>query len=104
MDYSNDPTNQGTPNQHDYDQLVTIYSHLDATTTIGASVPSNGRFSNGSGSGNAGGQDEADLDSVDPDNQASWGMPEPSSHGRANVFVREMGNGRKVITHVFWAE
>ena len=29
MDYSNDPSNQGTPNQHDYDQLVSIYSHLE---------------------------------------------------------------------------
>ncbi len=43
MDYTNDP--DGTladpdqlsnvqPNQHDYDQLVTIYSHLDNTTTV----------------------------------------------------------------------
>lgn len=104
MDYSNDPANQGTPNQHDYDQLVTIYGHLDATTTIGASVPANQGFSNDLGRGNADRQDEADLESVDPDNQASWGMPEPSSRGRAHTFVREFGNGRKVITHVFWAE
>src|SRR5215208_5081740 len=45
MDYTNDPSStlgtNGTlpnlhPNQHDYDQLVTIYSHLDKTTTVGA--------------------------------------------------------------------
>jgi len=45
MDYTNDPSGtagtNGTlantsPNQHDYDELVTIYSHLDSSTTIGA--------------------------------------------------------------------
>src|SRR5215211_3166106 len=43
MDYTNDPSGtlgtNGTlsnehPNQHDYDQLATIYSHLDSTTTV----------------------------------------------------------------------
>src|SRR5215218_8049977 len=43
MDYTNDPSGtlgtNGTlsnehPNPHDYDQLVTIYSHLDNTTTV----------------------------------------------------------------------
>ena len=29
MDYSKDPRNNTTPNQHDHDKLVTIYSHLD---------------------------------------------------------------------------
>jgi hypothetical protein len=36
MDYTNDPTTNQHPNQHDYDELVTIYSHLDSFTTIGA--------------------------------------------------------------------
>lgn len=37
MDYSNDPQSTA-PNQHDYDQLVTIYSHTDSynSYTIGA--------------------------------------------------------------------
>ena len=43
MDYTNDPSGlagtNGTlsnehPNQHDYDQLATIYTHLDNKTTI----------------------------------------------------------------------
>lgn len=96
MDYSNDPTNQGTPNQHDYDQLVTIYSHLDATTTIKANLPPGQAFANGGA--------DFDLDQVDPDNQATWGVPVGFAHGRANVFERVMGNGVKVLTHVFWAE
>jgi hypothetical protein len=34
---STDPSNEH-PNQHDYDQLVTIYSHLDSTTTIASAT------------------------------------------------------------------
>jgi hypothetical protein len=40
MDYyhntSSSDTRSTTPNQHDYDELVTIYTHLDSTRTIGA--------------------------------------------------------------------
>ncbi|RPH54448.1 hypothetical protein EHM82_06840, partial [bacterium] len=36
---SNDPSNEH-PNAHDFDQLVTIYSHLDSSTTIGSALPS----------------------------------------------------------------
>jgi hypothetical protein len=39
MDYyqntSSTDTKSTTPNQHDYDELVTIYSHSDSTTTVG---------------------------------------------------------------------
>lgn len=94
MDYSNDPANQGTPNQHDYDQLVTIYTHLDATTTIGANLPP----------GFANANPNADIDEVDPDNQATWGMPVGFLNGRPNVFERVLGGDRKVLTHVLWAE
>ena len=38
MDYAAEPqANNIAPNQHDYDELVTIYSHLDSFTTIKAS-------------------------------------------------------------------
>ncbi|MBA3733992.1 MAG: hypothetical protein H0W90_02160 [Actinobacteria bacterium] len=40
MDYTNDPSTNQHPNNHDYDQLFTIYSHLDSTTTVGAAAPS----------------------------------------------------------------
>src|SRR3990170_2409509 len=39
MDYTSDPDGPPSnehPNQHDYDQLATIYGHLDSTTTVGA--------------------------------------------------------------------
>ena len=96
MDYSNDPTNQGTPNQHDYDQLVTIYSHLDATTTIGSDLPvARGRS----------GFDADDEDQgVDPENPSTWGRAVGFLNGRANIFEKDLGNGRSVITHVFWIE
>lgn len=46
MDYTNlplGPPSNTKPNQHDYDQLVTIYgSHLDSTNTSTASVPGSG--------------------------------------------------------------
>lgn len=35
MDYSSSPTST-KPNQHDYDQLVSIYGHTDTTTTVSA--------------------------------------------------------------------
>lgn len=41
MDYYHNTSASDTksthPNQHDYDELGTIYSHLDSTTTVGAS-------------------------------------------------------------------
>lgn len=88
MDYSNDPSNQGTPNQHDYDQLVSMYSHLDATTTIAAGLPSNAA---------------ADID-IDTENQAEWGRAVGFARGRPIVYERELGAGRKVFTFVIWAE
>ncbi|MBI2682851.1 MAG: hypothetical protein HYX26_06475, partial [Acidobacteriales bacterium] len=39
MDYTNNPASNQHPNSHDYDELVTIYSHLDSSTTVGSKVP-----------------------------------------------------------------
>ncbi|MCW2640621.1 MAG: hypothetical protein JWP76_2927, partial [Dactylosporangium sp.] len=42
MDYTNNPTGPPSnehPNQHDYDQLVTIYAHLDSSSTVGQALP-----------------------------------------------------------------
>jgi hypothetical protein len=36
MDYATNPDSDNThPNRHDYEELALIYSHVDATTTIG---------------------------------------------------------------------
>jgi hypothetical protein len=61
---------------------VTIYSHLDGISTVGA-MPAG--FAN------------ADMHAVE-----NWGE-KVSDNGKVAVFVRDFGNGYKVITHVFWA-
>ena len=73
------------PNQHDYDELVTIYSHLDSFTTIGASVP-------GASAAEAG------------NSPSSWGTLVSGSraHGHS-VYVRDLGQGEADVTFVIWA-
>jgi hypothetical protein len=97
MDYTNDPTgtttgyvqNNEAPNQHDYDQLVTIYGgHRDSTTTVGdstASTPGRG-MSEEAGNG-------------PPD----WGRPVRSDNeGRAILYRKDFGGDRHLITWVRW--
>ena len=96
MDYTNDPSTNQHPNQHDYDELVTIYSHLDSTTTV-LSFPD--------------GVNAISESALRPVNVGDdftepwqWGTPVAfDAAGRANVFVFEQGGNDRVITHVFWA-
>ena len=86
MDYTNNPSTNQHPNQHDYDELVTIYSHTDSTTTVGQSVANS-----------AAATDEDD----EPEN---WGiLVKQSRNGRVSVYELDEGNGRKKITFVMWA-
>lgn len=86
MDYTNDPSTNQHPNAHDYEMLETIYAHLDTTTTLAASAASA----------------PADVDEQDP---SAWGREiHRSGDGRASLFENDFGNGRKLFTHVFWAE
>ena len=94
MDYTSNPLgppDNEHPNQHDYEELVTIYGHLDSTTTVGQSV-SPGR------SGTA--ADEG------PNNPANFGQAtgRKDDLGRDILFVRDLPDGRKMFTHVFWAD
>ncbi len=83
MDYSTSPTST-QPNQHDYDQLATIYTHLDSTTTVSSASTAGSRQS-----GNA---------------QASWGREvHRSANGRHSTFVRHFADGSTVVTEVTWA-
>ena len=92
MDYTNDPTSNQHPNAHDYDQLKTIYAHLDAITTVfgkkfPALVPA-----------------PAD-DDVDAPNPAEWGkVIKKSKDGRSSLHERNLGKGNKVFTFVIWAD
>ncbi len=85
MDYTNDPSTNQHPNQHDYDELALIYAHLDTSTT--ASVTTN---KNGNEIGN---------------NASDWGkVMGNDKSGKANLYRKDVGNGVEVFTHVFWAE
>lgn len=88
MDYTNDPTSNQHPNDHDYDQLATIYAHLDSTSTVGASAPSGPGKGKGAGSAASGG----------------WGrLVATTNGGRGAFYELDLGNGQRVITHVTWA-
>lgn len=84
MDYTNNPTTNQHPNQHDYDELVEIYTHLDSTTTVSASTPQ--------GTAQPG------------ESPASWGLAVEGSRKEGHsTYVRDLGHGNRVVTHVLWA-
>ena len=84
MDYSSALDNPH-PNAHDYDELVTIYTHLDSFTTIALPTPDG--FLN-----------------ADVRIQADWGsLVAQSADGRSALYVRDFGNGYKIFTFVIWA-
>lgn len=86
MDYSNQLDNP-SPNAHDYQQLETMYSHLDSTTTVGFAVFAENVFGD------------------DPDAPHNWGqLVRQSANGRSSVYERDFGNGNKTLRHVFWTE
>ncbi|MFY9493431.1 MAG: hypothetical protein WAP55_03075 [Minisyncoccia bacterium] len=86
MDYTSDPSTNQHPNQHDYDQLATIYSHLDSVTTISQALPN----------GNA--------DDVDRSSPKEWGKEiRKSRDGKYSLFERDLGKGQKLFTFVIWA-
>ncbi len=87
MDYTNDPTSNQHPNQHDYDQLESIYSHLDTVNTSFSKIIS------------------ANV-SVDLDDRAEWGKKVRESkdrNKRSSLYERDFGNGEKAYTFVIWA-
>jgi hypothetical protein len=94
MDYTNDPDGGGSygpnnnehPNKHDYDQLDTIYRHLDGFSTASSSAAA------------MTGQDAAN----EPEN---WGqLIRSSRNGRVQIYELDLGRGRRIFTHVFWAD
>ncbi|HSI97586.1 MAG TPA: hypothetical protein VK926_04425 [Gaiellaceae bacterium] len=88
MDYTSNPLGPPSnehPNKHDYDQLATIYGHLDG--------------SSGGGGGSSGCPGKSKkcrngLDKAPPFSQAS--------RANGDVYVDDVGNGVRRITHVFW--
>jgi hypothetical protein len=101
MDYTNDPDG-GTggasasdpsnlyPNQHDYDQLETIYTHLDNRTTV-SSAGAAGTLPPAANQGNL-------------NSRAEWGRKiHESPNGQLALYERDFDNGKRVFTFVIWA-
>jgi hypothetical protein len=86
MDYTNNPDGPPSnlhPNQHDYDELVTIYTHLDSFSTVGGAAVA--------------------VAATPGDTPSSWGTRiAGSAHGVA-TYVRDRGHGQADVTFVFWA-
>jgi hypothetical protein len=79
MDYTSDPDGPPSnehPNQHDFQQLVTIYTHLDNTSTVFAGAPD-------------------DL----PGNAPPFSQ---ASRANGSHYVDRLSGDRYLITHVFW--
>jgi hypothetical protein len=78
MDYSPEPeSNNRTPNQHDYDELAAIYSHLDSFTTVGSTQAQN-----------------------------PSGLPyrvDRADNRRETTITEHFFDGSKRVTHITWA-
>ena len=85
MDYTDDPDGPPSnehPNTHDFEQLDVIYSHLD---TLLKSFTQNAK--------------------ADFSDQKEWGkVLRRDSRGNPSLYERDLGQGKKVITHVLWVE
>jgi len=81
MDYTNDPSTNQHPNAHDYDQLVSIYAHLDGS---GGGKPCNPRSPNC----------QAGVCNAPPFSQAS--------RANGDVYVDALPGGGHRVTRVFW--
>jgi hypothetical protein len=92
MDYTSNPASNQHPNQHDYDELVTIYTHLDSVTTVSQT---SAQLAHAGLMGAA-----ADNPSENP---GEWGRL-VHQNGRLATYERDFGGGQKVVTHVIWAE
>jgi hypothetical protein len=75
MDYTSNPGTNQHPNAHDFDQLETIYSHLDSTTTVGAAK------------------------GFLPDAVPSFAAANRVSR---STYRTDLGGGQSLVTHVFW--
>jgi hypothetical protein len=79
MDYYHNTSASDTksthPNQHDYDELATIYAHTDSTTTIGSKA------------------------GFLPDAVPSFA---PANRVSQSVYRTDFGGGRSLVTYVYW--
>ena len=92
MDYSSDPVPNQHPNAHDYEQLETIYAHLDAPA-LPAPSPAKGNAA------------PPAFDQLDLAGPGQWGtLVRSSKDGHIETYELDFGRGYRVVTHVIWAE
>lgn len=95
MDYTDDPDgsikvqpDNQYPNDHDYEELGIIYSHLDSINTLSQTTAQSAR----------------QLGVENLDNRSEWGQEiRTDSRGHSSLFVRDLGNGNKLFTFVISA-
>lgn len=76
-------TQSTTPNAHDFEQLNSIYAHLDPTTTVAPAL--------------------ASAASDVTDDPKSWGeLKRQSKDGHGSTYQRKNRDGSITLTHVFW--
>lgn len=105
MDYTNDPSTNQHPNQHDLDQLVTMYTLLDSTNTYAPyTSPTPTAFGIREVGKPAAPGAPAGFNAGAGDTAAEWGRAiHRDALGRPDVFLKDFGNGYRRLTHVLWA-
>jgi len=98
MDYyfntSASDTKSTSPNQHDYDELVTIYTHLDSTNTAFQTLAHQPAV----------GEMPPAMNDIDLDGPRQWGKRiKGSPEEGTSVHELDFGGGHKVVTFVIWA-
>ena len=87
MDYTNDPDGPPSnvrPNAHDYEQLEAIYAHAHTAAIVPNALPSA-------------------LSEIDFAGPEQWGKAiRWREDGRPDTFMLDFGDGKRVLTHVFW--
>ena len=95
---SNDPSNEH-PNQHDYDEISIIYSHLDSTTTIASVFDTMAQSL----------VRPQSMAEILADGDDDWGTAiHYDGQGRPNIFAKPTGRNAAGelefnLTHVLWA-
>lgn len=93
MDYTSFPDGppaNTAPNAHDYEMMETIYTHLDSINTVSQSSAQLVQSLYGLGSDNEAGNEPS-----------AWGK-KLKDNGNVGLYVKALGGGRQVYTHVFW--
>lgn len=98
MDYYHNTSAADTksthPNQHDYNELATIYQHLDSTTTAFQPV----------GHQPAAGAMPPAMNDMELTGRRQWGkLIKGSLEEGASIYELDFGGGHKVFTFVIWA-